>query len=200
MAVLALIGLASPSAALAQTVTVQGQVQYGQPPPSYQQPYGQPTYGQPTYGQPQYPTYAQPYAPTYQPQVRQVRYVEQETSVKGLWIPGIVLFGVSYVLTGTLASAAVASSDYVGYSWIPLVGPWLMLGEAANDEQFAGALVGGIAQAAGLTMFVLGLALRQTVRVAVYSLDESNERAPRLALDLVPAPAGGMVGLSLSHF
>ncbi|MCZ7680243.1 MAG: hypothetical protein M5U28_16340 [Sandaracinaceae bacterium] len=211
-AVLAAAGalwVSSPTGAEAQAVTVQGQVEvqpYGQPPPATASRlgygYGQPQYGQPQYGQPQYgqPQYAPTYAPTYQPQVRQVRYVEQQTSIKGLWIPGVILLGLSYVLTGTLASNFSLDAEYVGYSWIPLVGPWLMLGAADGDDQFAGALVGGIAQAAGLTMFVLGLVLRQSVRVAVYSLDRHDERSPELALDVRPAPAGGMVGLTLSHF
>lgn len=209
--VVGMIAMSAPSAAEAQTVTVQGQVQYGQPPPGYGQPppgygqpyYNQPQYGQPQYGQPQYgqPQYGQPqYAPTYQPQVRQVRYVEQEQSIKGLWIPGIIVFGVSWVLTGTMATSLSYDTAYIDYSWIPLVGPWLMLSEAGNDDELAGALISGIAQLAGVTMFVLGLALRQSVRVAVYSLDRHDERAPQLALELAPAPAGGMVGLALSHF
>lgn len=194
-----------PQLAEAQTVRVEGQVQYqpSAPPPGYGQPppgYGQPQpYAQPAYGQP----YAQPtyrYAPTYQPRPRQVRYVERETSVKGLWIPGIIVFGVSYALTATLGGTMSWDADYAAFSLIPLVGPWLMLSAAGNDDEIAGALVGGIAQLAGAGMFILGLALRQTVRVAQYSLDERDERAPRLALDVLPAPAGGMVGLTLSHF
>lgn len=199
----------------AQQVQVQGQVQYqpyGQPPPGYgQQPYGQayaqpaygqPTYGQPTYGQPTYgQPYGQPYAPGYSAQVRQVRYEERETSVKGLWIPGLVVFGASFVLTGTLASSLSYTGDYPAYAWIPLIGPWMMLSVPfVNDEEVAGAVLGGVAQAAGLTMFVLGLVMRQSVRVAVYSLDRGNERAPTLALDVAPAPAGGTIGMTLSHF
>lgn len=196
------------SSAEAQTVTVEGSVQYsphGQPygaphpPPGYG--YGQPTYGQPAYG----PTYVQPaygqpgYAPVPAPRVRQVRYEDRETSVKGLWIPGAVLFGVSYGLTvafGTLSW----DDDYVTGSLIPLVGPWMMLAYANNDDEAAGAVLSGVAQLAGATMFVLGLVLKQTVKVAVYSLDESDERAPQLALDVLPALGGGMVGVTLTHF
>jgi len=200
----------APMAAEAQTVTVQGQVQYqpypqgyGQPPPGYgqPQPYAQPQYGQP-YAQPQYP-YAQqyqPYGPTYQAQPRRVTYVERETSVKGLWIPGVIVFGVSWILTGTFASALSWDADYASWGWIPLAGPWMMLGVAGSDDEVAGALIGGITQLAGVTMFILGLTLRQTVRVAQYSLDERDERAPQLAFDVLPAPAGGMVGLTLNHF
>lgn len=201
MVALACALVVAPAMTEAQSVTVQGQVQvqpygqpyygqpYAQPPPGYGQPYAQPQYGQP---------YGQPYAPTYVQPQRQVTYVDQETSVKGLWIPGIVIFGVSYVLTGSMGILG-SSADYRGYAWIPLAGPWMMLGEARTDDEVTGALVGGVAQLAGLTMFVLGLTLRQTVRVAVYTL-ERHERAPQLALDLLPTPAGGQLGVTFSHF
>ncbi|HEY8432351.1 MAG TPA: hypothetical protein VIL20_28455 [Sandaracinaceae bacterium] len=186
------------SGAEAQTGTVQHvpppPPSYGAPssgPPTYGQPYAQPTYGQP-YGQPAY-------VPTYHAPARRVRYVERETSIPGLWIPGIIIFGVSYGLT-TAAATLSSDGEYADYSLIPLVGPWLMLGTANNDEEVAGALVSGLAQAAGMLMFVLGLSLRERVRVAVYSLEERDERAPRLALEIAPAPAGGVAGLSLSHF
>jgi hypothetical protein len=191
------------ASAEAQSVVVQGQVQVQQPQPYYQQGYGQPPpgYGQPGYGQPAYgqPVYQQPaYAPTYAPQPRRVQYVDQEESIKGLWIPGIIVFGVSFVLTGTLATTFSWNGDYVGYSWIPLVGPWIALSTNPNDEEIAGAVLGGIGQAAGLTMFVLGLALRQTVRVPVYSF--GGERGPQLAFNVRPEMGGGSLGLSLTHF
>jgi hypothetical protein len=159
------VALAAPAWARAQTVTVQGQVQdqphaqpaYGQPPPGFgQAAYGQPAYGQPGYGAPTYaPTYVQPRP--------QVTYVDRERSMNGLWIPGLVLFGVSWGLTGSLAALSW-DTDYVSYGWIPVVGPWLMLAEASNDDETTGAILGGVAQLAGLTMFVLGLTLRETDR------------------------------------
>ncbi len=199
-------GARAPAVASAQTVTVQGQVQvqpygqpqgYAQPPPGYT--YGQPTYA-PTYGQPAYaqPVYAQPGYPTYPAPVRQVRYEQRETTIKGLWIPGAIIFGASWALTGSVASIRL-NTDYATYAWIPLVGPWLMLSVAGSDDEIAGALLGGITQVAGLTMFALGLALHETVRVAVYSLGD-DPRAPQLALSVQPALAGGMATVTLTHF
>src|SRR5690606_21199647 len=161
--------VSSPPAAQAQAVTVEGQGQYGQPPPPPPPSYGQPTYGQPYgYGQPTYggpptygpPTYGQPYgqpqypgyAPTYAAPTRRVRYEQRETSIKGLWIPGIIVFGVSYALTSSVATLS-ADTEYVDYSFIPLVGPWLMVGTANNDDEVAGAIVSGLAQTAGVLMF-----------------------------------------------
>ncbi len=192
--------LASPDRAAAQTVTVQGQVQvqtgnppqgYGQPPPGYGQPQPQP-YPQGTYA----PTYQ---APTYlAPPQRQVRYEDRETNIKALWIPGVITFGVSWVLSGSFGS--LSNSDYATWMWIPLVGPWASLGYAATEDETIGSVIGGITQAAGLTMFVLGLTLTRTVRVAVYALDEDDARSPTLALDAAPLPGGGRVDLTLSHF
>ena len=192
--------LGGASAAEAQQVTVQGQVQYGQPYQQQQPGYGQPPpgYGQ-SYGQQPYNP-QQPYAaPVYQQQPQpRVHYVERQTSIKGLWIPGIVVFGASYVLTAAIGSSLVAG-DYASWCSVPLVGPWVALGDANNDSEVAGAVVGGVLQTAGLAMFVLGLSLRRTVRVAVYSLND-GARSPSLAFDLLPAAGGAQIGLTLRHF
>lgn len=187
---LALALLAAPGAASAQTVTVQGEVQYGNPPQGYGNP--PPGYGQ---QQPQQQPY---YAPTYQQPAPQVRYVDRETNIKALWIPGIIVFGVSYGLSAAFGS--IPGGDYSIWMYIPVIGPWAALGYANNDDEITGSLIGGLTQLGGLTMFILGLTLTRTVRVAVYSLDESDERAPTLALDALPAPGGGQIGLTLSHF
>jgi hypothetical protein len=192
--------LAASTQAQAQTVQVQGQVQYqpygqqpqqgyGNPPPGYgqQQPYAQP--------------YQQPYAPTYQQPQRQVRYVEREATIKGLWIPGIIIFGVSYGLTASFGQLG-PDNAYRNWTLVPLIGPWVALGtcEWCDDDAVSGAVLGGVAQAAGLTMFILGLSLRRTVRVATYSFDDDDARSPQLALDALPAPGGGRIGLTLTHF
>jgi hypothetical protein len=185
----------SAGAAEAQDVVVQGQVQvqqgYGQPPPGYG--YGQPQYGQPQYGQPQY-------APTYAPQQqRRLQYVDQQESIKALWIPGIIAFGVGYLGSIVAANSLSWNTDYILSMWIPLAGPWVSLGMRPNDAEIGGAVVGGLLQAAGLTMFILGLALTETVRVAVYAIGD-GERAPELSLDLTPQLGGGTAGVTLRHF
>lgn len=165
-------------------VTVQGQVQV-------QGPYVAPAPPPPAYGT-SYPT-------AYPAQTRQLRYVESTESIYGLWVTGLIVFPVSYVLTGTMATALSYNDDYATYSWIPLVGPWLMLGEANGDAETGAAIAGGVAQLAGLTMFVLGLTLRRTVRVAVYALGD-GEHAPELALNPLPLAAGGGLSATLTHF
>ncbi|MEC7520329.1 MAG: hypothetical protein VYE22_10715 [Myxococcota bacterium] len=196
-AALALLGFGAQASA--QSVTVQGQVQYqpygqqqgyGQPPPGYgqqpQQPYAQP-YQQPQYQQ--QPVYQQP----------QVRYVERTSSIKGLWIPGMIIFGVSWGLSASFGQLGW-DSDYRTWMWIPVIGPWAALSYSGNEDETVGAIVGGLLQTAGLTMFILGLALQRTVRVAVYALDDHDERSPTLAFEALPAPGGAQLGLTLSHF
>jgi len=187
------------SEARAQGVVVQGQVQVQTAPQGQVNvPPGYGASGQ-VYVQPAQPTYAPTYQ-VYQPPQRQLRYEEVETSIKGLWIPGIIIFGVSYVLTGTMGSTLGLTSDYADWSWVPLIGPWVMLANSVNDDEATGALIGGIAQTAGLAMFVLGLAITRTVRVARYVLNEGDDRSPQLAFDVLPAAGGGQLGLTLSHF
>lgn len=209
IAALAGLALGLTSVARAQTVTVQGQAdEYGQPqgpaqpPPGYgqQQPYQQ----QQPY--PQQQPYQQPYAqqpyqqaPTYAPAQRQVRYEDRQTSVKALWIPGIIVVGVAWGLTSTFGAFS-SDVDFNTWCLVPLIGPWVALTFANDEDETVGAVVGGIAQVAGLAMFVLGLTLNRTVSVPVYSFDRDDERSPQLAVDLRPAPGGGQVGLALSHF
>ncbi len=197
-----------PSAVQAQSVTVQGQVQYQQPPPGYGQPppgYGQPpppAYGQQPYVQQPYgqqPYGQQPYygQPSYPVRQRQLQYVDSETSIKALWIPGIILFGVSYVLTASLASE-LSFGDYALFAWIPLVGPWFMVDAASNDDEIIGGVLGGIGQLGGLTMFILGLVMKEPVRTAVYV--DNSERPTSLSFDLRPEPYGASAVVSLTHF
>lgn len=201
----ALFGLASialcsavPTTASAQTVVVEGQVDYSNPPPGYGNP--PPGYGQPQQQPQPQPQPQQPYyAPTYQQPAPQIRYVDRETDIKALWITGAALFGATYVLGSSLGQLGL-SGDYALWMFIPLVGPWAALGYANNDDEIAFSLIAGIGQAAGLTMFILGMTLRRTVRVAVRAINESDERSPTLALDLLPTPGGAQLGMTLTHF
>lgn len=191
----------APERASAQTVVVEGEVDYGNPPPGYGNP--PPGYGQ---GQPQPQPQPQPqqqpyYAPTYQPQPPpQVRYVDRETDIKPLWITGAAMFGATYIVGATYGGLSLSGGDYSTWMFIPVVGPWVALGYPHDDFETAISLVAGIGQAAGLTMFLLGLTLRRTVRVAVRALNEGDERSPTLALDLLPTPGGAQVGMTLTHF
>ena len=165
-------------------------------------------------GYPQYPTGA-PYQqvpgpqPTYVPQgpIAWPRYIKDweegqpvpygyhpETRArKGLVITGSVLFGVLYILSTLVAAANDDSYSDNKYSalWIPVVGPFIQAGANNNgsgdNETF---ILDGLAQAAGVTMLVLGLAFPRTILV----------RNDLLSVSFVPTPMkvghdGGGLGL-----
>ncbi|HEY8432352.1 MAG TPA: hypothetical protein VIL20_28460 [Sandaracinaceae bacterium] len=193
----------------------QGQV-YVQPQPYGYQPAPPPGYAPyPQQPQPQ-PYYApQPAAPP------QPRYVERWESIPGLLASGAIILPVSYVLTWTMTTATLPDAcsetftgsvvcrdiDYWILSWVPLVGPWFMLGQngdgiderALNEGEVAGALLSGLAQVTGLTLIILGAVIRRKVRVATYALGD-GERAPQLSFGASPVEGGGVLGATLTHF
>lgn len=170
-----------------QPVQQQTQPVYAQPAPVYgQAPYGQPVYGQPTYGQPVYgqPVYGQPqYAPQPQGQV-----VTEETSVKALWMPGMIAFLAGWVLNFTLvtpigiAAKSGSCARSLGcnadesWSWsiVPLIGPWVQLGFHTPEAPIPVTM--GIIQAAGATMFIAGLVMKESITRQRYG----SLRGPRL--------------------
>lgn len=195
--------LGAPARASAQSVTVEGQI-YGQPQGYAQPPTGYGVQGQ-VYIQPAAPVvYRPPYQPTYTQPVytqptRQIVYEEQTTNIKALWIPGMLMLGVGYGLTAGLGAPFGSTQTYRDWSLVPIIGPWVNVGNATHDGERIGAIIGGAVQTLGIGMFILGLSLQRTVRVARYALG-GGERAPSLAFDVLPAAGGGQLGLTLSHF
>lgn len=92
--------------------------------------------------------------------------------IPALYIIGPIVLGVAWAATVVVTAAVTpdnAKAEYVGYSCIPIGGPWVII---ANDEKgdYTGPLVvSGIVQSAGLIMTVLGVSIRR--RVPAYSLD-----------------------------
>jgi hypothetical protein len=188
----------------------------GPAPPSEAAPPAAGQYPPPNYPQspPQYPPGA-PYEqvpgppPTYVPQgpIAWPRYIKDwdegqpvpygyhpETRArKGLVITGAVLFGVLYLLSTLIAAANDDSYNNNRYSalWIPVVGPFIQLGSSSNvsdDNQMF--VLDGLAQTAGVTMLVLGLAFPRHILVR-------NDLA---TMSFVPTPMrvghdGGGLGL-----
>jgi hypothetical protein len=156
------------------------QTQVPTAPPGYG---GQPQPGQPMqqgYGQTYQAAPAQPPPPT-----RTVMRVR-----KGLLIPGAIVFGVTYGI-------AVVSAIEVEYGWlaIPFVGPFILMDEVDPDADgagyaYAGLALWGLAQAAGFTMAILGITLKQEVEVRA---DLGNGRD--IALVPFTPPGGGGVAL-----
>lgn len=138
------------------------------PPPGYgqQQPvYGQPTYGQPTYGQPAYAPYApqprrirEPFDPnaTYPAEARVYKRLRL-----GMMIPGAAVFAISYALAATLAlDEGLRVPNRLA---VPIVGPWISMGDASTSGGRLGYAWAGITQAIGLTLLIVGFIPRTYV-------------------------------------
>jgi len=168
------------------------------PAPAQYPPQGAPQYPPGAY---QYPPPPMMYAPTGPRYIKDWQegqpipygYHPEARARKGLVISGAVLFGVTYLLSTLVASANDNSYDGNRYTalWIPVVGPFMQLGSSTNasgDDQIF--VLDGLAQAAGITMLVLGLAFPRTILV----------RNDMLSMSFLPTPMkvgheGGGLGL-----
>ncbi len=82
-------------------------------------------------------------------------------SIRGLWVPGLVGLPVSYVITWVVGSVTLpAGSSAADLAYIPVLGPWLILGEGLNGGGGEFYATMGIIQGVSLVCLVLGLAIR----------------------------------------
>ncbi|HJL20540.1 MAG TPA: EB domain-containing protein [Sandaracinaceae bacterium LLY-WYZ-13_1] len=156
-----------------------------QPPPGYQQQ-----------GYPQQQGYQQQSYQQQQPRTETRRMI-------GLIVAGAVALAAGWaanILVSAFAGVGSSTVDdwdaFRGYSFIPVVGPWVQLATKPTGfsaDSWAGWLVAdGIVQAAGLAMLIVGIAV--PVETTVYS-----EGGPGDGLDLalLPQVGPGHGGLSL---
>ena len=112
----------------------------------------------------------------------------------GLWIPGVVIFGSSYVVSGLFGMLGTALRNIGGSGeadarvWIPLVGP-LIVAETQGGRTVAGFSMA--VQSVGLALTIAGLASRR--RELVYYTD----RGRGLSFGAAPLPRGAMVSLNV---
>jgi hypothetical protein len=110
---------------------------------------------------------------------------------KGLVIGGAVTFGTVYLLTALSAAVVQSAADGIGEDadeatplYIPVAGPFIAMGtlDAEGGGIFALALL-GVAQAAGMGMFITGLAAQKTelVRNDIGALDKPQVRLAPVA-------------------
>jgi hypothetical protein len=95
-------------------------------------------------------------------------YHPEARARKGLVIPGAIIAGVAYLLATLVATEHNDSYDSESYNamFIPIVGPFIQMGtgnNVADDDQAL--FLDGMAQAAGVTMLVLGLAFPRHILV-----------------------------------
>lgn len=99
-------------------------------------------------------------------------YRSETTNIKGLWVAGVSLFGASYflsIVSGGIADAVEGyeNGKHTYFGLIPVVGPFITAGhpeiEAPGKIPF---ILFGAMQAAGVGMFIGGLAAKKEVWVA----------------------------------
>lgn len=182
-------------------VVIQGQGQaggvYGQG-TVYVQPGTQPVAVQPS-----------PYTAVAQPaQPQPVRTIVHTSPTMALLVPGIIAFGAGWLIHGLGALSiqndcsdylgTCPSDDWVGFSWIPLVGPWL----AAGVSEYTGGYewfnyLFGVIQGVGAVLTVLGLVIQQEWEEAIYAgIDLGEGRS--LAFDVGGAGNGAQVDATLT--
>lgn len=171
------------------------------PPPSAQLPPAQPLYYAPPPMQPPQPVQTEP-----------VTRTRRDWAVIG---SGIGMFAGGWLLTwiGTVIwydqTTECTSTGWFGYtcthygpddetlgfSFIPLVGPWLMLGGSwMSGADYVFPVIAGAVQTAGLVMLIVGLATPE--QVVVERPVGTGDRAPTLSL----AVRGPSIELALHHF
>lgn len=129
------------------------------------------------------PAFAAPIAP---PQPR-------TTSIRGLWIPGLVGLPIAWVATWVNASLSLAAgSDGVNAAFIPLAGPWLVLASQTADVGYY--VTTGIVQDLSFLCLVLGLLLRVPEPHARIALGPA---LPTLDVTARPTATGGALSASV---
>src|SRR5690606_21523242 len=110
----------------------------------------------------------------------------------GLIIAGPIAFGFAY-LTGISVTAALdADADLIGFAAVPVFGPWIMLADERTVDYSGALAVNGLVQAAGVTMFIVGLTVK---REHVVPIHQSQDGARSVGLNPVQLPGGMALSL-----
>lgn len=143
----------------------------GTPLPSTEAPPQQQPSAPPPYGYPAYPASQQGYAPPYYAYPSRLDYTEgqeippgyhKDTHVRrGMIIGGAVTFGVLYTLSLIVADAARVDSssgerNNLSTLYVPCIGPLILATKVDNGSGIL--VVDGLAQTAGVIMFIAGFA------------------------------------------
>ncbi len=104
---------------------------------------------------------------------------------KGLLIPGAIMLGVGWLLNWTLAGLVEPSSsereEYRGWSFIPIVGPFVDLSYLDDDHgMYMFHVLFGVLQAGGFLMALLGTVLAEETVSMEYAL--GGDDGPTMAV------------------
>lgn len=122
--------------------------------------------------------------------------VERSTSIRALWLPGLIALPIAWISTWTAASSYL-DGDALTYSWIPVIGPWLMLTQDLNGGE-AGFIISGVIQGVAALMIVLGVSLRRSWTETQYVVEPAPGVRARVTFDAIALPGGGVVGAQLT--
>ncbi len=96
-------------------------------------------------------------------------YTPVERTRKGLVIGGAVTFGVLYLISALVAAAGEdtkgSGDNEAAALWVPAVGPFIQMFNTDSAVANVFLAIDGIAQSAGVAMFVIGLTSPRTVLV-----------------------------------
>lgn len=123
------------------------------------------------------------------PQPRLVQ-IERSSSIKGLWLPGMIVLPVCWVLTWSSAMAAFPESETADFAWIPVIGPWLMLGTDLNGGE-GYAILSGVVQGVAALAIVLGLSIRRSWIEQRYVMEGPGGAPVQLSFGAAPTRDGG---------
>jgi hypothetical protein len=154
-----------------------------------------------------------------------IRYEERTVhGVPGMYIPGFVVFGISWVATmllGPIISAANSdtgdddyySSDYsddssdsgpagidVAAAVIPVIGPWIGLASSDSRVSDTAWILSGTTQALGIVLATVGLAMPRTRMVPVYSSNETGGATTAYLTPVIMGHGGAGISLRINNF
>jgi hypothetical protein len=130
-----------------------------------------------------------PLAPPPPMQARQVE-VQHSSSIRALWLPGLIALPVTWVSTWLPASTTL-NEDAATYAWIPVIGPWLMLTQDVLGNE-AAVIVSGVVQGVATICLVLGLSLRRTWTEIEYVVEPVRGVEARISFDVRGVAGGGL--------
>ena len=115
---------------------------------------------------------------------------------------GLAVWGGPWIITWATVLGLGGFEDEITYSFIPVLGPWLLLGLTSvseiGDEISTLLVLDGILQPVGIALAIIGLVSQREVLVGRLGDDEY---APSIALRPWTPPGGGNgVALQLTHF
>lgn len=187
-------GAPAPAAAPTATPPAGNRAATPAPTPAPAQPYQPPLYGYPPgyapapgYPPPGYPPpgYAPPGYPQY-PGYPPGQLTKVHRPRRGLVTGGAITFGVSWGIAASfsfLFSSCTGCNDNADYLWVPVAGPMIVAANNSGTESPGVFILWSAAQAAGVIMFIVGMAGHDVMEYRIARGGPTLQLSPLLARD-----------------